>query len=417
MLPWMRYAHDPLFRFSAEPFVYAPTPWLLLATLHYVQQGRYRWLLAYGLGMLLGAVYLFKYSAILPSLGCALFVCGALLFKQAPSERRAGLLVCILLGLGMATSIIPLAVANRMLAGTANMLTASAKPGLRPESLLFAVSEPALMLADGEGLVQRTLYFPGGRFHFPGYVGALIGLPGGLLLLWLITHPFGRYELHERLAVTVFGTILVTICSIWLLSPQVSHEGRHVAAASLTILPFAIAQGFRSWRERGALWRPVLLAAGLLYVAIPYAYGATGLLIKALRIPRNATVGRAHFSNPLVADIDYQKVLAQITAGFDPAREIWFAPDPATAIDLPGRMIVRDADFASMAELKIAVCTSRPLGVWVLLPYILEDDPKGHAIRENFVQAGQWTRTEFPGSRYVLWRTSLDPAISCTPGL
>ena len=86
-----------------------------------------------------------------------------------------------------------------------------------------------------------------------------------------------------------------------------------------------------------------------------------------------------------------------------PASDIWYLVDPLTALDLPGRIIVRHADFIDLALLRRDLfLTTRLVRVHVVLPPRFEDNGKGKAIRASFPQATAWSRTGDPGRRIRL---------------
>src|SRR6185295_14997658 len=95
---------------------------------------------------------------------------------------------------------------------------------------------------------------------------------------------------------------------------------------------------------------------------------------------------------------------------FDPSTDIWYLTEPLTALDLPGRAIVRHADFMQLALLRRdRFLTSRRMRVHVVMPPRFEDNGKGEAIRASFPQATAWSRTEIPAGEYVCWTAMLEP--------
>jgi hypothetical protein len=90
---------------------------------------------------------------------------------------------------------------------------------------------------------------------------------------------------------------------------------------------------------------------------------------------------------------------------------MWYLVEPLTALDLPGRAIVRHADFIDIAVLRRdRFVTSRRMRVHVLLPPRFENNGKGEAIRASFPQADGWVRREIPGAEYVSWTATLEPS-------
>src|SRR5205814_8767877 len=100
--------------------------------------------------------------------------------------------------------------------------------------------------------------------------------------------------------------------------------------------------------------------------------------------------------------------------GFNPRTDLWYLTDPITALDLPGRALIRHADFIDSSQLrKETFRTSRPLRVRLVLPKSFEENGKGEIIRSSFVAAGEWQACRTDGVTRC-W-TSLMQPVSARP--
>jgi hypothetical protein len=153
-----------------------------------------------------------------------------------------------------------------------------------------------------------------------------------------------------------------------------------------------------------------LAAAAIFYLVIPFSYGVVSVWAKVLRTA-HYRVGGSHFYNELLATSDVPAVMTRLSAGFNPATDLWYASDPGTSLDLPGRVMIRNPDYTDVPLLeKERFLSSKPIRIWALLLPKFEAEGKGAAVRYSFPQAGPWSETIIPGSQYVLWRTTLQGA-------
>jgi hypothetical protein len=90
---------------------------------------------------------------------------------------------------------------------------------------------------------------------------------------------------------------------------------------------------------------------------------------------------------------------------------VWYAIDPSTSLDLPGRVLIEHADFLDLEWLRrFHYQTSQPLVMHVLLPRRFEAEGKGAAIRASFAGAGAWTARVDQDCDVTDWRAALTPA-------
>jgi hypothetical protein len=239
---------------------------------------------------------------------------------------------------------------------------------------------------------------------------SLCGIPGGVLLIVLAARGEQR-GVRPELARAVFFTSLACILIVWTLSTTVSIEARHVWSAGFTMLPLALAEGIVWWRTgTAAVWR-TLVALACVFVAAPMAYGVVSVFAKMARYPGDYRPASSGIYNPLLAQHDAASVAGALGRTFDSANDVWYLVEPMTMLDVPGRSIVRHADFVTAATLgSERFLTSRSIRVHALLPPRFEDNGKGAAIRGAFPQATGWSRSVIAGSEYDAWTTVLQPA-------
>lgn len=433
-LPWMRFHSNALFMYSAEILVYASAPWLMLATHSLTQDWTHKerslvWIASTSviLGISLGLVYILKYSAVFISLGILSYM-GIVVYGVCKNKNRFScwhtVISFVLAIIFFAIPVVLFNVLNYIMGRAMNPVTVRIGLNLRWENFLFCLGNPALAITDADAVWRYLLLHPqyGILRSYPwldsvcGSVSiwlGLIGLPGGVLLLWLILYPYA-YDSLKRLALALFFTNLVAIFCVWSLSQgSASYESRYIAYASMAVLPIAIQGGKFLWsRARSKIVKIVLAVAAIFYVAIPLAYSGVSVIGKVIRTPKNYAVGPAHIYNHLLASVDLAGVRHKLMQDFVTDKDIWYLPEPISALDISDRAVVTHADFTDIDELrKVKFFSSLPLRVHVLLPPHFEENGKGEVIRSSFIQAGEWEKKEIKGSKYICWRTTLQ--VSC----
>ena len=309
--------------------------------------------------------------------------------------------------LAAAVPVVLLTVSNRAGGGAANLLTAALNWHWQADALVYALANPALAAADLDAVLQWLLLHPVHGVTQNPIWPALLALPGGGLLAWLVWCG-RRRSLSGELASSVFAASIACIVLAWTVSSAVSVEARHLAPAALAVLPLALAEGGAMWRRSAGPARACLVAAASVFVAVPLAYGPVSVAAKVLRQPREYRPGPSGLYASTLARQDAGVVVSTLQARFNPATDLWYLPEPMTALDLRGRRFVRHADFIDVSELaKDRFVTSRPLRVHVLLPPRFEDNGKARTIRASFLSAGGWERTAIAGSEYVDWTADL----------
>jgi hypothetical protein len=183
-------------------------------------------------------------------------------------------------------------------------------------------------------------------------------------------------------------------------------EARYIAAIGIALIPAVIESALQLAPKLRRASRALLVAGGIVYLAIPMAYGAFSVVGKIARTPAYRT-GPSGLYNPLFATTDARSPVAELTAGFNPDSDLWYLTEAFTAMDLPGRAIMQHADFLPVARLNQKFQTSKPLRIHLLLPPWFEQNGKGAAIRGEFLGAGNRSSRTVPGMIYVEWTASL----------
>jgi len=408
--PFVRYASNGLFLYSAEMLVFASAPWLLIATRAFLARRRETSLVAdagaaFAAGGLLGAAYWLKGSMAFLAMGALVAI--AVCEWRRRGDRDRWLAIVAASAAGAAIPFLALTAINRIAGGgSTNQVTDAFRwtvPGWR--TALDVAALPALQLADAGALWQYLLLHPSHPVVHDIAWLSLLGLPGGLMLLWLLCRPRLASE-AAILARCVFFASLALLAGIWTIS-VVSHEWRHLASAAFAVLPLALAEAHGRWTRSVPLARTALAAAGLFYLCVPLAYGATSVVQKVRRFPRDYQPGPARIYNPLLSETNVAAVRRTLLAR-GRRDDVWYLMEPLSALDLPVRAIITGADFRDPDDLQAdRFFTSRPVRVHALLPSRFEANGKGPIVRGSFPQAADWASTPIAGSDYVLWTTDL----------
>jgi hypothetical protein len=410
-LPWMQYVHNSLFLYSAEALVFAAVPWALFAG---ARVGQTTMLQSAAAGLLVGGLYVLKYSAVFVSAGVVLFVLreawwSQRLYGTLIDRRRMVRCACIFL-LATGAPIIGLSVVNRMAGAAMNLVTASPGIHLRPETLLFAAANPVLIMGADAPLRYVLLHPTRGLLKGASEVVlGFAGLPGGIVLLLLILTQRPAHKYGEIARAVLFGSMFCLIVVWTVAGTSVSYEARHMAGAGLAVMPYALEKGFNLYtrRPRRAI-QMLLMFTGICYIAVPSLYGVAAATGK-FRRQSDQIAGSSGMYNPLLAAKDISTATALLLEGFNPRTDLWYVTDPITALDLPGRALIRHADFIDPSQLrKETFRTSSPLRVRLVLPKSFEENGKGEIIRNSFVAAGEWQACQTDGVTRC-WTSLIQP--------
>jgi hypothetical protein len=357
------------------------------------------WLLGYG--VLVGFAYWLKYSAVFISLGALVHL--AITAWKQPRRRSffelaiVGGLFCLVVGV--------LNVLNHAMGAAMNAVTEHPSFLLDWRLPFNLVGLMAMAMADADGLARYVLFHPGRSLLPFNYLTlCYLGIPGGVMLFWLLVRR------HASPAVILSRDVLLTLSALFVAVMAVfsarAMEARYIAAIGIALIPAVIESAMQLAPKLRLAARALLLAGGIIYVAIPMAYGAFSVVGKIARTPAYRA-GPSGLYNPLFATNNARPPIAELTATFNPQSDVWYLTEAFTAMDLPGRAIMQHADFLAVDALKGTFRTSKPMRVHLLLPPWFEQNGKGTAIRGEFLGAGGWSSSTVPGMNYVEWTASL----------
>lgn len=439
-LPWLRYVSNPLFLYSAEILSFAVTPWLLFVVLRLGERANTRgdsdptnglWVV--GGGLALGSAYLVKYSLVFVVLGglLHLLIGSAIpgtepllpLLAQPSDRNRAATSarigprgrLFVLVGACALLPVLGLSLVNRLMGGALNSATASLRFHWSWRHLLNGLADPALAASDAASPLQYLLFHPVHGIAHDEIWQAVAGVPAGLMLIWLLARSKAAGG-GEQLAVCLIVATTAGLLAIWTFTGAASYEPRHFAPAGLAVLPMALAQGARAWRTGGAGLRKLLVSFATAYVLCPMLYGIVSIPVKLMREPKAYRAGPSGFRNPFLAVVDVQAVRAWLLRDFDDSTDVWYLTEPISTLDLPGRVIVRHADFMDSGDLARERFWSRAtIRVVALLPPAFEANGKGRIIRSAFPRAAAWHGQQVPGSNYLRWTTAVAGSVPARP--
>jgi hypothetical protein len=397
LLPWDRYASNGLFQYSAEVLAFGCTPWVLAGVdrLHRdLDADRHvPWVRAVLLGLAGGALYLVKYSAMFITAGAIVSL--VVLSRDRPSRLR----VAAWFVAAAAIPVLLLSSLDQAWAGTPSTLAATFNPGFHPGAILYLVGNLGNIAADLDALLHYVLLNP--SHPYASEIGvALLGVPGGLTLAWLLMRATARVE---RVAALVLATAAAALFAVWSSSGAASFEARHLAGATFAALPAALAIARRQWTQLAAPARGWLLTAAAVYLLVPWTYGPISAVAKARR-GHGFVTGATHVYDRLAAVHDLPAAIAAFQRACEaaPRPVVWYVPESLTSLELHGPMVVTHADFEPLAELAARRYRGR-VAVCALLPRTFERTGKGPAIRASFVDVSTWRRRPIPAAEYDLW--------------
>jgi len=227
-------------------------------------------------------------------------------------------------------------------------------------------------------------------------------------LFWLIVR---RHHQNEALLLSrnVFLTISAAFLAVITVFNGRALEARLIAAFGIALIPAALEIALQVCPRLSRVAHGFLYAAALCYLALPIAYGAVSVIGKIARTPAGYRSGPSGLYNPMFASSDAKSTIAQLAVDFQPDFDVWYLTEPITALDLPGRVIIRHADFLSAEKLNETFYTTQSVRVHLLLPPWFEQNGKGSIIRGEFPQASGWSSKTLSNMNYVEWTATLLP--------
>lgn len=404
-IPWIRYANLWLFQYAAEGLVFAVCPWLLVTAFRlrsrWIDQERPSQPFLAGFGLLLGFAYWMKYSAVFISAGVLVHL-GLTAWRQRGRTWRDLAIVS-----GTFVFVVGiLNVLNHSMGAAMNAVTEHPSFVLDWSLPFKFVGLMAMAMADADGLARYVLFHPGEALLPFNYLTlCYLGLPGGLLLFWLLLRRHSNPTL--RLSRDLLVTVSALFPGVMTIFSARAMEARYIAAIGIALIPAALESAFDLAPKFRPSIRGILLTAAACYLAVPMAYGALSVVGKIARTTSTYRTGPSGLYNPLFASADAKSPLIELIADFKTDSDIWYLTEAFTALDLPGRVILRHADFLSAAGLSETFQTSKAIRVHLLLPPWFEQNGKGPLIRGEFSGARNWSSRILPEMSYVEWTATL----------
>lgn len=408
-LPWSVYVHNAVFYYGAETLLFAATPWALLVTvkwMKYLNRGQCPVILAVLSGGSLGILYALKYTGGFVTLGALGFVlfqaAGAMIRRRVSLQSLWPIAFFTVLAL---TPAIFINVINSAHTHTMNLVTARLAFQWQWETLLFGMVNPVLAFARADaalGQLFNLLHLPLGSIEIFSGTVALLGAVG----LWFLICSNFPSRLNAQLSYFVLLTSVASLAAIWTISSSASYESRHVAMASIAILPYLAEQAIAL---RSGRMKVILALCGFVYVLVPSAYGAVAVVGKTIRHARYQ-VGPSGLYNGYLSNRDVARTRSRLLLDFSPASDVWYVVNPVAAADLPGRVLIRRTNDITVDDLrKEKFYSSKPVRIRLLLPDDDERRGTGAIIRDSFPRAVGWHEYSAEPTLHV-WVSWLGPS-------
>jgi hypothetical protein len=396
LLPWRRWAANGLFEFSAEVLAFATVPWVLIVAHAIVREARTpprpSRARAFGAGLVSGAIYWVKYSAVFVSAGFY-----AALFLYFWRSRTAWTRVLLPVAAGALVPVLVLSIANNRLGGAINMVGQASGLHFTPIMLLYAISNPALSLADAGSLFNFIFTNPvHGLWEHP-HIVAVLGVPGGVTIAWLAT--MAKTE-PERLAAIVLAVSVALMVPVWAIA-YVSLDERHIAGAASAVAPAILAIAMRRWPAWPATLKWWMVIAALAYLVLPLALYAPALVITKVARTQTYVPTASGFYIPRLSETNARAAVEGLKRACDVAPVVWYIPDALTAIEFRGPMVL-DEGFEDIDTLA-AQNYRGPVAICALLPARYEANGRADAIRRSFRDIAQWRAVSVPDAVDTLW--------------
>src|SRR5205085_4968087 len=120
----------------------------------------------------------------------------------------------------------------------------------------------AMSMADADGLARYILFHPGRNLLPFNYLTlCYLGLPGGFMLFWLLTHR------HSNPALLLSRDVLLTVSALFVAIMTVfsarAMEARYIAAIGIALIPAVLDSAFHLAPKLRRANRALLLAGGI----------------------------------------------------------------------------------------------------------------------------------------------------------
>jgi hypothetical protein len=270
----------------------------------------------------------------------------------------------------------------------------------------------AMAMADADGLWRFLLFHPHWSDPHRDVLAinrtllCLIGLPGGLLMLWLLFRPSVKNEAVSLLR-SVFGCAFAVFLVLLTVDPWVDYEARFICVIGILLIPAVVQSAVELWPGVAIWTRLLLLVGGLFYIAWPMAYGPAQVLGRVY-LAAGYKTGPSHLYNPELSRMNAGAAIKALTADFSPDTDVWCLPEPVTGLDLPGRQIVGilDHDWGRGDKYR----ASRPVRMRLLLPASDDENGQAQRIKGAIVGAQDLRERTVDSANYVLWTVLCKPA-------
>lgn len=414
LVPWLRPSSAGFFRFSGDNLAFAATPWIFLSLLALVEHlrseriGIIRLALA---GLAIGLAGTVKYSLAVAMIA-AFSAAACIAWTHSTARRRTSWKLAVL---GIALLVVPLALKVYYLSqGAADSSGHTAPDNRTWSTALYAIANPALGLADAASplyyvLVQSTVIGP---ISIPDIL-AWTGVPGGLLLLWLLFREVSPLRLNpaEALALLTIPAFTLLMIGLWFAS-DATRDTRLFLPVACAALPAVILAGKRI-RARACPWlRALLPAAAIIYLVLPLAYGPLFVAAK-IAGTRNVIPAASGLNLPTLGVVDQSALLNQLRS-FDAPDVVWLVTDPEMFLALPGRLITSFSGHSIGEDLANIYRSPRNLSHWrtnksVQLRVLTGQTSSPPALAASIPGAHNWLIHPLAGGQRTLWTAQVEP--------
>ena len=417
LLPWVRHASSALFRFSGEILAFAGAPWIFLALascLVRLRRGNTGTTIPALLGVAIGFSYWLKYSLFVTAFAALLGTLLVTLLGKLPV--RGALRPLLALAFGMAAAPIALKFFHAGL-GALDPAGRLNPANIGPVLALFFVANPVLGLADAAGPFFDALVYPGvaglgGHNHA---VLAWIGLPGGLLLAWLLAGVLRDAEASApaTLAAVTLPIFSILMLGLWL-SSDVARDTRFFIPAAFAALPAVLSWTRRRWTHLRLPTRALLLVAAVVYLVVPLLYGPTYVALKITR-QRDARPGVTHLALPSFATPNVAALGPTLRDNSRPDT-VWIIENVEAALEITGRCLTPIAGRSIAEDMRNIYTPPATLAHWattrpIRLCTLSTSRAEPPALLRTLRNIEPWVAQPTTVADVVLWTTTMQPHV------
>lgn len=414
LVPWLRPSSAGFFRFSGDNLAFAAAPWVFLGLLALVEHLRSERIGIAPLvlsGLAIGLAGAVKYSLAVAVIA-AFLATACIVWMQSATRLRTSWKLAVL---GFALLVVPIALKLCYHSQGASDPTGHSAPDNRTWSTaLYAIANPALGLADA----ASPFYFVFVQSHALGSLSianilAWTGLPGGLLLLWLLLKEISpaRQTSPEALALLGLSFFTLLMIGLWFVS-DATRDTRIFLPVTCAALPAVMLGGKRIFARTRPALRPFLLVAAGIYLVLPLAYGPVFVAAK-IAGARNIITTPSGLHLPTLGVADQSALVGQLNA-FATSDAVWIVPDPEIFLALPGRLITPLSGRSIGGDLANIYEPTGNLSHWrtrksVELRVLSDESATPPAFAASIPGATGWLAHSLAGGQKTLWTARLEP--------